>query len=915
VAVVLDGGVPLRHVAAVTFTEKAAAELRDRLRAAFEYAMRAAADDSARLTRAEEALDDLDAAAIGTLHSFAQRILGEHPIEAGLPPLIEVLDEVASQVAFEERWTALRAALLDDEELRRPLLLGLAAGVKLEQLRSIAHDFNSEWDRLDAAVLASGPVAVPTVDAQAVIADARALLDMESHCRDDSDLFLEHLGTLRGWVARLEQSPDEPAVLEALGDAVKLRWHTGRAPNWRCDMKELRAQGKALIEHAKDVRQQVLDRVLRRLAYRIAEATIDAARERQREGSLEFHDLLVLARELLRSPKYGAQVRARLHERYQRLLLDEFQDTDPIQIELAVRIAGGEPAADGDWRDVAVPPGRLFVVGDPKQSIYRFRRADIATYLEAEDRIGDRVELTTNFRTTKPVLRWVNAVFKELIAYEDGSQPEYQSLDFNRAEAPGGTRVLSLGMQQHPKGLNADEVREREAADVAAAIRTALTERWQVLDTRTQEWRDVALDDIAVLMPARTSLPQLEDALDRAGIPYRVEASSLVYRTAEVRDLLMTARAVDDPSDALALASALRSPVFGCGDDDLWTWKRDGGSFNLLATPPESVPTDHPVREAVDYLRELHRERRWRAPSELLDRIVTDRRMLEAGADGPRARDVWRRLRFVVDQARAWSEAEHGGLRAYLAWAYRQGDESARVAEAVLPETDTHAVRVSTIHSAKGLEFPVVIVSGLSSRTGGHRGVEVLWPRSGGYAISLNKSIQTGDFEAAKPIDEQIDYHERLRLLYVACTRARDHLVVSLHRVSRNGQAAGRRRTNAELLAEASAGAPHIQPLGAVDGVLPPGVRIPAVEPPVSYAEWSAGVTAAQEAARRPAAISASSLHASPATYPAEPAPGLAKDARNLELPPWNKGRYGSAIGRAVHGALQTVDLSTGAGV
>jgi len=121
--------------------------------------------------------------------------------------------------------------------------------------------------------------------------------------------------------------------------------------------------------------------------------------------------------------------------------------------------------------------------------------------------------------------------------------------------------------------------------------------------------------------------------------------------------------------------------------------------------------------------------------------------------------------------------------------------------------------------------------------------------------------------------------------------------------------------TNAELLAEASARAPHIQPLVAVDGVVPLGVRIPSVEPPVSYAEWSAGVTAAQEAARRPAALSASSLHASPATYPVEPAPGLAKDARNLELPPWNKGRYGSAIGRAVHGALQTVDLSTGAGV
>src|SRR5690606_19462995 len=182
---------------------------------------------------------------------------------------------------------------------------------------------------------------------------------------------------------------------------------------------------------------------------------------------------------------------------------------------------------------------------------------------------------------------------------------------------------------------------------------------------------------------ARTSLPHLEDALETAGIPYRAEASSLVYRTREVRDLLMAARAADDPSDALALVSALRSPLFGCGDDDLWTWYRARGRWNILAPIPDDVPADHPVREAVTYLKRLHNDRTWLAPSEVLGRLVDDRRMLETALDGVRARDVWRRLRFVVDQARAWSEAEHGGLRAYLTWAERQGDEAARVAESV----------------------------------------------------------------------------------------------------------------------------------------------------------------------------------------------------------------------------------------
>ncbi len=935
VATVLDGSVPLRHVAAVTFTEKAGAELRDRLRAAFEQASReaAAVGDTDREGRAEEALDDLDAAAIGTLHSFAQRILGEHPIESGLPPLVEVLDEVASQVAFEERWTTLRAALLEEEELRRPLLLALAAGAKPEQLRSIAREFNGEWDRLESVVLGAGPPADPTVDVEPILRAARAVCDMQQHCIDDDDRFLPHLRRLAEWAERLTAAPDDPARLEVLGEADSLKFSNGRAANYSdCDLTQVREDLKAVKAEAAAVRARVLDRVLRRLAYRIAQGTIEAARERQHEGRLEFHDLLVLARELLRSPDHGDEVRARLHERYQRLLLDEFQDTDPIQIELAVRIAAGADAAAADWRDVAVPPGRLFVVGDPKQSIYRFRRADIATYLEAQDRIGktsetgQTVELTTNFRTTPSVLDWVNHVFGRLVQPVKDSQPEYRALSRHRDEAPGGTRVVALGVDPHPPALKADDVREREAAEVVAAIRTAVAEKWQVFDERNVAWRDVQLDDIAVLVPARTSLPQLEDALDEAGIPYRAEASSLVYRTPEVRDLLMTARALDDPSDPLALVSALRSPVFGCGDDDLWTWKKARGSFHLLAPPPEAVPADHPVREAVAYLRELQDERTWRAPSELLDRIVRDRRMLEAGADGPRARDVWRRLRFVVDQARAWSEAEQGGLRAYLAWARRQGDESARVAEAVLPETDTDAVRISTIHAAKGREFPVVILSGMSSRPGGgQRGVEVLWPRNGGYEVRLNKSIQTGDFEAAKPIDEQMDYHERLRLLYVASTRARDHLVVSLHRLARNNPATDETKlTNAELLAEAAKDAPQMAPLSAVDGEVSLGPPRPRPTPPAPYDEWLAGVSVSREGAQRQSAISASSLEGTAATVPParEPAevtdpadPGLVKGPRNLELPPWNKGRYGTAVGRAVHGALQTVDLRSGAGL
>ena len=380
-----------------------------------------------------------------------------------------------------------------------------------------------------------------------------------------------------------------------------------------------------------------------------------------------------------------------------------------------------------------------------------------------------------------------------------------------------------LGAVAHEDRPSADDLRAREAADVAAAIHTALSQRWQVADEHRlpdgragQRWRDVQLRDIAVLIPARTSLPHLEDALDAAGLPYRAEASSLVYRAREVRDLLTAARAADDPSDPLTLVAALRSPLFGCGDDDLWTWQQAGGRWNILAPLPDSVPAGHPVRDAVTYLRRLHNDRTWLAPSEVLGRLAADRRMLEVAAGGPRARDVWRRLRFVIDQARAWAEAEHGGLRAYLAWAGRQGQETTRVAEAMLPETDIDTLRIMTVHAAKGLEFPVVILSGMSTRPGGLRsGVDVLWPPAGGCEFRLRKDVQTGEFDTAKPIDEQMDSSERIRLLYVACTRARDHLIVSLHRRNRQAPATDSGRTSAGLIAGACANAPSQIPLGA----------------------------------------------------------------------------------------------------
>jgi len=1012
VRALVDAGVPLRHVAAITFTEKAAAELRARLRAAFE----ARAGDA----RSREALAQLDGAAIGTLHAFAQRLLSERPIEARLPPDVEVLDEVASQLAGQDRWGRLRDRLLEEPALERTLLLGLAAGLRLEDVRAVVAAFDANWDLLqEPDVVPWGREEPPRVDVAPVLAALDEVVADGAACRDAGDTMAVRLGELAAYAEVLRDAPDEYEVLALLAeDRPSFRaGNCGRAPNWPPGALPALRDGISLLGEQRDaLRDAVAESCVRRLAVEARDAVLTAAEERRVAGRLSFHDLLVLARDLLRGSQ-GGEARRDFRDRYRHLLLDEFQDTDPIQVELAVLLASPQAAAGTQpWDRTDVDPGRLFFVGDPKQSIYRFRRADIALFLAARRAFsGDApVRLTTNFRTTPPLLAWVNHVFGDLIRPVEGSQPEYQPLepDPRRGEPPVGPAVTVLGADAHDDGPTADQLREREAADVAATVVTALAEGWSVVERRAgpghpETWRPARPGDIAVLLPARTSLPSLEQALEARGIPYRAETTSLVYATPEVRDLFAALRAVADPTDAHSLVTALRSPLFACGDDDLATWRLEHrGSWSVWAPCPEGAE-DHSVAVALGALRGLAEEARWVAPSQLLDRLCRERRTFELGFVHGRPRDVWRRLRFVIDQAREWEESDGGTLREYLAWAALQASESTRVAETVLPETDDDAVRILTVHAAKGLEFPITILSGTSSAAGGRRSrVRVSFPPEGAVGLKVGKAVATAEFEAFEPIDQQLDHHERLRLLYVACTRAKDHLVVSLHRKPRKSVPEHPRSySSAELLARAAEGASHQTALVHGDTVMPAvALRTATAPAPPPFEEWRAELDGVLARSSRPRTVAATGVarfagapedgvgtppdgdhggdaagdHGSDAAgdHGADPAadvvgpdgmtpplpldgpaaaserererdreraaaasargrdreaepvpldrvtatitpddPGLAKGPRDLDLPPWQRGRYGTAVGRAVHAVLQTVDLATGAGL
>jgi ATP-dependent exoDNAse (exonuclease V) beta subunit len=803
-------GAPLREVAVITFTEAAAAELRARL--SEELAQASAADPAHAGLRA--ALAEVDEAAVCTLHAFAQRMLAEHVLAAGLPPGFEVLDELSERVDLEGRLARFTDDLLDDPDAEPLLLRGFALGMKEDAFAELAWCLHRHWDRLDAGGLELLDAARvpggrwPEVDATPVLQAMDAALDMAVWCTEESDLLLRHVEeTLRRARSALEVAAGDAqtaaAVLVRIG---KLSCGYGQAQNWGGRAADVRAACAAAEEARQGAIEAVRGPVLAELVARLAAFTLSAAAQRAEEGRLSFHDLLVRARRLLRD---DAGARAALRRRYRWLLVDEFQDTDPLQVDLAAWLSC---AVEGAGDLAQARPGAVFVVGDPKQSIYRFRRADITLFEEVCAKVGDEVELSSSFRSVPGVVRFVNTVFPLLFG-EDPTpgQARYHALEAQRPPLAGEVRrggvqltLAGMGEEAEPPGLglppvvvlgggvegSVGETRRVAATDIAAAVRRAVAESWPASspDDPAAPPRALRYCDVAVLIPTRNTLPALEEAFDAADVPYRLEGAALLWGSDEVRDVLCALAAADEPSDAVSVLTALRSPGFACGDDDLVAWRSAGGSWDPRAAVPAGLE-DQPVARAMAILLELHRKRWWTGPSEMVAAAVERLGSLELAFAHRRPRQHWQRLRWLADQARLFDETAGGSLHDFLRWSELQREGDGRAAILGPPESDDDSVRVMTVHGAKGLEFPMVVVAGLErDESAGRRADAVLWREDGGVEVSLNAELRSPGWVEASRVDRELDRLERVRLLYVAMTRARDHLVLCLHHRTRSGQ-------------------------------------------------------------------------------------------------------------------------------
>ena len=890
VCALVESGVDVRNVAAITFTEKAASELRVRVR------RKLLAQPPSRAV--EVALDALGDAPMSTLHAFARRLLTEHGVAVGVPPHFEVLDTVAEAIYLEDRWRELAVDLFEESgPLAQVVTRAAELGLKASGVREIVLTLHQSYDRLRGRgwEWPADAVTLPPIDLKRVIDAIRA--------------------------APLD---DQPEVAEYLERAIAAVSEGERIDILRVEGVLPRIAGKkgeparVVIAVSADLRRQALEALLPALASRV----LRWAHERAAEGRLLFHDLLVLARDALRI----GEVRAASRARYQRILIDEFQDTDPLQIEIAVLLASSRgDIAERDWFDnplAAADAGRLFFVGDPKQSIYRFRRADIDLYEKAQAVFADRpLHLTENFRSVASIVRFVNSLFEPWMESSDAiGQPAYTSLTPYIDDHDTSPTVGFVG--DEATDSPAAEIRLQEADAVVRAIAQAKRDGWMVRDEKTDELRPADYRDIAVLMPTRASLPALDQGLDAAGIPVRVESRILIWNTPEVRDLLAVLSAVADSNDQVAIVAALRSAGLGCSDRDLATWRWDGRSWryrDIRYAPAEAI--EHPVGQALSVLSDLHRDRHGLSIGEMVRRVVDVCHLRELAFAHARPRDRWRRIDFFLAQARAFEEAGGSSIEEFVSWAREQADRDVWENDSVEPDPDDDAVRVLTVHASKGLEFPIVVLMGLNTQPRA-AGPPILWTDGG---IEAKAGPQNGDrFETAGYSDAwahegELLKSERVRLAYVAMTRAHDRLVVSRFRATSVKSLA---REMTPFLPEA----PIIEPLPLPDVVMPPVERFHH-ELWSEREGWIDRRNQAVARALRPDAVPATRVAtlvsrsivedevAADDDEPGDDRPSSTEaDDRGEDEPPWRRGRAGTAIGRAVHAVLQTIDLATGDG-
>ncbi|WP_201318255.1 exodeoxyribonuclease V subunit beta [Paenibacillus sp. EPM92] len=788
-ALIETGTAKMEQIAAITFTNKAADEMKERFRIALE---RKAADvEGETRERMEEALANLDQIFIGTIHAFCSSMLRERPIEAGLDPSFEEMDDEMNRAFHDQCW---------DEYL-----------IQLQEGDSEALASFAEVD-IDVSILKN------VYDRVSIFTDLQIPCE-PVHCPDfnlirlsllpmieEASRFLPTAEPEKGWdnlQAKLRTANRMLRLSDEQDDMLMLT--LAKMFDFKLDVKQYKwtdkKQAKAISERFHDWQITVLFPFLqswREYLYpkviQFVLPALEYCRERRlQEGKLNFQDLLMNACRLLRD---YPEVRAFFAGRYQRLLVDEFQDTDPIQAEMMFLLTGaGDDPNERNWRKLTPKPGSLFVVGDPKQSIYRFRRADISIYNEVKSRIqacGDVLHLTSNFRSVDAIGDFVNGQFiGKLPVRETDVQAAYVRMETNIPNPKGNKRadhgVYALTYPKIPGGK--DEVAAVDAQRIAAYIAWACRDGNLLIQERDgASWvfREARPNDFLILTRTRHYLHLYAEELEKRGVAAETVGSSALYP--ELHTLGQLALYLADPSDQVAMLSVLRGPLFGISDKELMAHRALGNAWSIYRLPEESaeqgsqvVAACRKLREYADWVKEMPA---WSA----LYCILEDTGLLpystvqEAGANrSGTLLKMLERLQRDAMLASDWHELAH----AISAIRESQGMETAS-----LYAGKGQAVRIMNVHKAKGLEAPIVFLAcpcGEKDHNADQFVDRSETEAAGYFLIQQSKGFQKDTiaqpvgWEAMRVRERAFMHAERDRLLYVAATRAKQMLVVSLY--------------------------------------------------------------------------------------------------------------------------------------
>ena len=799
VAVLAGGLTTIEHIVAVTFTNKAAGELKLRLRQELDRA-RETTKTAIERSNIENALEHLEEASIGTIHSFCAQMLRERPVEAIVDPAFEELNEQQASRLYERAFRAwmerklgavapgLRRALVrlawrDSYDSASPIEQLQYAAWKLIEWRDHPAPWSTREFHREAEI-------------DGLVEQVQLIAEAASSCAKRNDNLVKSLRpgqALVTWIERAESAgARDYDSLESL--LIKLIRDISRNPQKGSGFfadgvpREQVVEARQCLLDRLEAFQHAADADLASILRGEMWELVDEYNQRKRRaGKLDFVDLLLIARDLVRDK---SDVRRYLQDRFTHIFIDEFQDTDPLQAEILLLLSADDPA-ESDWLRVAPKPGKLFVVGDPKQSVYKFRRADVVLYREIRDALQKRgvgmVQLTTSFRALRPIQHLVNAAFQTDMQDDVAAgQAAYSPLC---GETPGISKQPSIVALPAPRPYGTMRI-SRAAIDaclpetIVAFIEWLVRDSgWKVRDPENpSQMLPVSSRHVCMLFRRFTNFGKditrdYVRSLEAREIPHLLVGSKSFHSREEVETLRAALTAIEWPDDELSVFATLKGSLFAIPDNLLLRFHHEIGRLHPFRTAPENAETDFkPIIEALNLLADLNRSRNRRPIADTVNSLLEATRAYAGFALRPAGHQVLANVYRVADLARSFELSGGMSFRGFIEELEAQS-EKAESAEAPVLEEGAEGVRLMTVHAAKGLEFPIVILADMTANIAAHDPDRYVDARHRLCATRLLRCApwELREHEAEERLRERA---EGVRVAYVAATRARDLLVV-----------------------------------------------------------------------------------------------------------------------------------------